>query len=159
MELLFIDWWVWLIGFVLLIFSSTLLILAEDKDYYECGNDWWAFVSFIAGFALFQFATSLNPFGWLRDNALVFAVFILVYFIVGFCWSIFKWFRFVRWAYKKYLQDKKYHTEPDSILKYFEDYPPNVNKNKARIIRWIIAWPISVFWAVTKDLVGLETTL
>jgi hypothetical protein len=72
---------------------------------------------------------------------------------VGFCWSIFKWFRFVRWAYKKYLQDKKYHTEPDSILKYFEDYPPNVNKNKARIIRWIIAWPISVFWAVTKDLV------
>lgn len=146
--------WVWVVEIVLLIFGSTILILAETRDYDECSNDGWAFLSFIAGFALFQFATSLNPFGWLKDNALVFTVYFLIYLVVGFGWSIFKWFRFIRMQYKEYLFEKKNHLGIHGYdSHYFEKFPPKASKHKARIVRWIIAWPISVFWAVMRDLV------
>ena len=144
--------WAWIAVAILVLVFGFCIIKAEirEGDYYDGFPDGWAIFCFLGILGLLQFATPVDPKTWLLNNYIPFLIYSIIYLTVGFSWSIFKWFRFVRKNYKKYSEDKARWAKDGSYLE-LKDYLPDPSKNKNRIIRWILAWPVSVFWASTCD--------
>ena len=143
--------WAWVAIGILASIGIICVIKAEINGLRGVDVDWWALVCFLGIIGLLQFATPVDPKSWVLNNGVSLIIYLIIYFALGFGWSLFKWFRFVRKQYKKYLEDAarwansgKRHSTPN-------DYLPPPSTNRHRIIRWILSWPISMFWAVTCD--------
>lgn len=143
--------WAWIAVAILGLVFGFCIIVAESRegDHYDGFPDGWAIFCFLGILGLLQFATPVDLKNWFLTNYMPFLIYSIIYFALGFSWSIFKWYRFARKRFKKYNEDKVKWS--DRYLPC-EDYLPTPSKNKDRIIRWILAWPVSVFWASTCDL-------
>lgn len=146
--------WAWIAELVLLIIFGLSVIRAEivqeqNLSYVrESGLDLWAFLSLAAFLAILQFGTPVNPFEWFKANMVNALVLFIIYLTIGFGWSVFKWFRFVRKKFKEYRKKREIYAESFQ----FRDAFPETYKYKGMIVRWILTWPFSLFWALTCDL-------
>ena len=68
------------------------------------------------------------------------SLFLVGWFVIGIIWSLFRWTRYVRYRYKKFLKDKE---DYPSTVKDSNSYKPKVSTNKQRLSTWIVYWPFS----------------
>ena len=120
--------------------------------------DGLAIGDFILTIIVCQFLLKIDIWSWFLANYLLMLIYLVGYFIAGSIWSIFKWYRFVKSELIKYRELKQsFNNRTFDIEKWKEKieyncWPPDPKNNKDKIVRWIMAWPVSVTWAILEDL-------
>ncbi|MEO6305114.1 MAG: hypothetical protein ABIP51_18290 [Bacteroidia bacterium] len=76
-------------------------------------------------------------------------IYSIAFLFIGILWSFFKWLKFVKFKYKKYLAQKN-NSYPEAI----SSYKPIVSENKEQITAWILLWPFSVLRYSFVSLLG-----
>ena len=127
--------------------------------------DGLAIGDFILTIIVCQFLLKIDIWSWFLSNYLLMLIYLGGYFIAGSIWSIFKWYRFVKSEVREckqlFIEKKKHAVDrdlhfPDTIESWIEDqnhrWPSDPKNNKDKIVRWIMAWPVSVTWAILEDL-------
>ena len=123
------------------------------------------------------FGVALQLFGVIdvlkivQENPLHLLVLFVVYFIIGVIWSVVKWYFYVKKIAEEYsstkikfLEDSGATTTSELTQEFLislrrklrfvsEDVPPKASKNKSRIIRWMVFWPVSIILTITRDMV------
>ena len=136
----------------------------------------------ILGYFLFlQFICHTNLIGNIALNPVKTLIVIGSYFLIGFIWSIIKWWILVNrdaLTYKRkrlaFLEDCKKVKRSDvflgGVLSLDTEVPeplrgewrrsldfgfeiPRVHKNKNKISMWIIYWPTSLIWSLLNDFI------
>lgn len=100
------------------------------------------------------------------------AVFVIVYFLIGACWSVLKWYFFTRALREAYdvarlqvigqrLDPQATTTEQERILRQWRQnlgyryrnltIPPDPADHTGRILMWIGHWPFSMLWTLIND--------
>ena len=74
---------------------------------------------------------------------------ILIYAAAGVAWSIYRWFRFVK--FKADECRKTYGTSLTESQRSSLKRDISVSENKSRITGWIAYWPWSLVWNITGD--------
>jgi hypothetical protein len=128
---------------------------------------------FIAGFlfvltlVLCQWVFNIDIWWWVQNNPFKLLMFSVAYLLVGVIWSLFKWFRFVKSELEKceqckiqFLTSRNYPPTasiPSELSERWErvleinGWPPKPSAHKVESARFIVTWPISVFWAIMRD--------
>ncbi len=157
------------IGFWILVGIVSLLLIAA-VEYEKPG---WATFSLIVAFTLLWLLGDVNIVALALSNPLLAVGVVAGYFVIGALWSVGKWWFFVRKCREKYddfrkefLVRKNFSVSgpiPDSLKKDWTEYcssgygriysclKPEVGKNKARILTWMVYWPWSMFWTLLND--------
>lgn len=78
--------------------------------------------------------------------------YVVVYPIIGFAWSLWRWKRHIRSVVQRHKRSKTYRGKTGAM----EDVNPI--ENKTRIAHWILAWPISFLVNILSDLLKLTET-
>lgn len=141
----------------------------------------FAGVLLAAAAALYYFLAGFNPISWVANNAGLTFWSVIAYIIAGVVWSVAKWYFHTRSAsvqskikdmHERYVSDttpidanSSNKIDPKfykaNFTGTFEEYlasfkssnPVSVLNNKARILRWMGWWPVSLFWTATHDLI------
>ena len=130
------------LGFwLLLTFASIVFISCIENDTYVFPN----IVLVILGITYWK---PLWLLGW---KPIIIGI--LCYTIVGVIWSVYRWYKYVKYLVKEYKD--KFVTGGDTMISdiAFSSLERDVDiaQNKSRIITWIIYWPWSFIWNVTGD--------
>jgi hypothetical protein len=137
-----------------------------------------AVISSIAYLCLLQFLYHVDIIKVIEHHPFQLVGLLLLYFVLGGAWSVFRWFLFVRDKVRQYLDMRnkwlqyKGQTQfkyiPDELkeewTKYLEEKyvsdgrkdltkPPLVRDHKYKIMGWIGWWPISAGLWMLEDLV------
>jgi hypothetical protein len=161
-------------GLLFIVFCSVFFVAAcaasenDDNWGYSAGVAVWFFVIWLFLGNLVQVLKPLGwhlvwcPFGWLA---------------VGGLWSLPRWIIFLKRAKRAYLAAYANWTartdkDKESWLKSYEyrevarqygfDYDEKVHgsslgpipyfeKNRGRLVNWILLWPVSMFWTMLRD--------
>lgn len=96
-------------------------------------------LALLLAYASFIFCTiiSLNwaqVWPWLRVYYTQILLLTICYILVGVCWSLLKWYLFVKIEFNKAKEQ------------IGTNWPPRHEDYKCRILYWILAWPISLLY-------------
>jgi len=150
-----------MIWFWLLAASFVLFIISEAT---ESGvMSFMVFVGTVVGLQL----TGVDLLAFSQANYQTVLLGIIFYFVIGVLWSLYKWFAFNQDEKIRYTEmratffrtyKKNYTNSPevedawkDEIK--FKKFPPKLEDNKARIIRWMTCWVTSVIWTICCDFI------
>jgi len=112
--------------------------------------DGFAALPFCLGLAYCQW--KLDLWGWVLANYRLFLVYVIFYFIAGAVWSLFKWYRFVKAELERCKGIKNKSDKYDWAFQLtLNNWPPCPDQNKSKIVRWIVAWPVNLVWAILED--------
>jgi len=144
----FIWWEILLLTVLGIVFFASIV---KEIDGLAIGD-------FILTIVVCQFWLKIDIWSWVMANYLLMLAYLVGYFIAGSLWSIFKWYRFVKSELREckqlFNQNKSYKSS--TIEAWLEDnnhrWPPDPKNETDKIVRWIMAWPVSVMWAILEDL-------
>ena len=129
--------WFWIL---ILVASGLIINSIEDDD-----DNWGSNIYFILCLAALYFLGNsqfFNSIGlYIIHNPSVSILVFLGYLLIGSIWSVVKWFFYLRKAKEKYKND----------IDYFDIKKYNVDRNKERILHWMIYWPLSSIWTLIND--------
>lgn len=132
--------WFWILLSIAVIVIIAL-VESKDSDYpYILPN-----VVMIVTLCLLYFLGNKgafdNFFHFMSVNPGIVILSIIGYFLAGICWSIFKWFIYLK-EIRSNMREK-----PDGYSRI--QYSPH--NNKGRIIHWMLYWPLSALWTLIDD--------
>ena len=156
--------WFWLL---LLAESVALIVLLE------WGRGPLATLTFAATLVALQFLGDANILGYAVHHPWPIVLGALGYFAVGTCWSIAKWWFYVREqrgfydelrsAFLRVNGLERQSAVPEALQPKWKeclaiaegrgklDVHPLVAHHKAHVLRWMSYWPWSLFWTILKD--------
>lgn len=166
------SFWFWA-----LIAAEIILLFVFIEN--ENGIGAWVSLAIFA--ACLQWMGNTDIIGYVVQNPLAILAILAAYFLIGGVWGIVKWWVFLRdrledyqearekflrnqgldpsikelpqetkVKWKKWLSDNtKWDGEDHRRL----DEAPRARTNKARIMRWMSFWPISMIWSFLDDFV------
>lgn len=82
-----------------------------------------------------------------------------VYFLIGFIWSIPKWYLWSKKQFAIYEKERKdwekHHPDEKWVGSgsevHYRRYLPHLNRSKTRITGWILHWPMSILVTLLSD--------
>lgn len=129
--------WFWL--FILVMGSFIISYTESDEDNYPASIVFVVTLVSLYFLGNSHFFNSL--FNYVRLNPLFPIGVIIGYFIAGTAYSFVKWYFFL-------LNAKDYYVSNSYYFK-FDNY--KASNNKARIIHWMLYWPLSGLWTLLND--------
>lgn len=150
-------------------FSWLFLICAVELVFLFLAviNEWVgsAFLSLgLSGLAL-HFLGGVDVLTFIKSNTANIFALLLLYFVIGLVWSLFKWRKLVVEFKETYLQAKKdilgslESTDDEVVLDkiksrlgYYNTVSIEDQNNKKKITNWIAFWPVSVLVYLLADL-------
>lgn len=164
--------------FVLGSFWFWLLVVAEIAllfMFLEYENGFGATASVLVFGALLQLCGDVNITGYIASHPYQVAMYVLGYFVVGALWGTAKWWLYVKDRLEEYEEVKtdwlrgKGETNtrviPEALKGEWKTYlqnsyqyrslatAPVVKDNKARVLRWMTFWWVSMVWSLINDFV------
>jgi hypothetical protein len=158
------SFWFW----VLLLAESIVLIILL-----EWGRGTIATLTFLATLFALQFLGDVKILGYVVEHPWTIALGAIGYFAVGTCWSVVKWWFYVREqrtlydelrsAFLRVHGFERQSAMPEELQSTWReclaaaesrrklDVRPLVARHKAHVVRWMSYWPWSLFWTVLKD--------
>lgn len=136
--------------FLITLFAIWGIILVINHIGYEEDYEWAIGPTITLGIILFLLPTGKELFNFFLNNLKLGIIGIVLYFIIGFLWSLFKWYRFL-------IKDRNFQIE--EIERRAKLYPkstpdkiiiPKFSENKALISNWITFFPISILAQILK---------
>lgn len=137
--------------FPIAIFLLVLWCIAFSEDRETREGSHWPF------FALVALGFYFYPGIKLIDISIINVILIsVIYLFIGLGWSLFKWYKYVKFKYKYYKDQVDYKTSRgqtigEGLINYNR---PVASQNKSSIIAWMLYWPFSVLRYVLGSLVG-----
>lgn len=125
--------------YVLMAVAGVLLFIAAYND--SLAVTFWVTVAALLGF---QFLTSVDPWGYVRDNPKDIAFWALAYLPIGVAWSFFRWWRVLKDAAANLLSYRHHYSDQHRWEEHVRDHMPKAANNKSSIVCWITYWPFSV---------------
>ena len=147
-----------------------ILWVLVEKDHGFLG-----LLSLVAYGCLLQFGFKMDVVGWILSHPIPLIIFGCLYFFIGAGWGFWLWFLFAKDQKEPYLNKRtdwlvsKGETKFDSIpislkeewAKYVNDHyeirnmmkPPLVRDHKAKVMRWIGYWPLSLITWAFNDMI------
>lgn len=138
--------WFWLlvagtIGYIIFCLETSLDNIDRDN-----GGGFKSTVAIVVAITLYAIFGSFEHvkdlFSYVIHNPSTILLFFGAYVFLGVVWSVVKWYFFLL-NVKEDLKDKNY----THIL----DHIPTAKKNKARIMSWMMYWPLSGVWTLIND--------
>ena len=129
--------WFWLLSVIAFIAVTAFV---------ECGYPGRATWFVIGFFAFIYFLSGLKFIEWIAMNPTDFLIWIVLYFVAGTIYCVFKWYAFL-------LNERDYfrkHGARDESWRK-KEYPPKVSVHRTDLIAWIIYWPFSLLWTLVND--------
>lgn len=171
---LFMYGTVWFWGLVLI--EICLLCL-----FVEIEHGIGATFSLVVFATILYFLGQVDFITYIKDHPLHILGMLGLFFLIGTLWGIGKWWMYVRDRLEDYEDHKAEWLErkgrkglkvvPDDLKKAWKDEienqnryssaskmkitaaAPSVRDHKAKIMRWMAFWPVSMIWSVINDLV------
>lgn len=150
-------------SFPFFLFCGLFFVIVCFESHYE--SPFWALAT-LCVFIIFISAASdaLYVFKlWVSGHVKLSIAIGLVYFPVGFVWSVFKWVMYVRDNVKRLTKeykkgDKKMSvnfetTRAASLREYLLHELPTVAASKKKLVSWITYWPFSMVDFCLSDFV------
>lgn len=137
------------------IFCSFFFIVLCFESHYE--SYFWSSLTLVL-FVVFISSTSevLPVFkAWAVSNKWMLGSIVMLYFPIGFLWSIFKWFVYLKDSCKRLSNGHKKgdnkiwshvsgkNVVEDSLPKYLEALMPTALDSKGKLVSWVAYWPFS----------------
>jgi len=118
--------------------------------------------------AIGKWILNVDVWEWFKSEYLLLIWYAISYFALGFSWSVFKWYLFVKKEFKLCAKEKKEFlmTTPKTSIeddeknwqRYYHGrsahHLPNPKDNKEEIIGWIVRWPSSMIHYIVGDLIS-----
>lgn len=152
--------WFWLLVLTVCI---TLMVAVE---YNRPGQ---ATLSVLGALFLLGTLGDFNFFKAIAHHPLVALEGTIAYVLAGMLWSIAKWWFHVRAARERFDEAKKswfnlnaadFKSENNEFKRYAkEKLIPSVQKEKGRIVTWMVYWPWSAAWTIVNDPVKRTFTI
>ena len=164
-------------AFWLLVAIEIILLFV----FMENENGLGASISVAVFLCLLQWAGNVDIINYIRTNPLFMLSCLAAYFALGAVWGTIKWWVYcrdllehyeqakadffrsknvpvgtkvvpveLRVEWKKKIEDLNYRR---SVTERIHSEPPQVRENKAKIMRWMTFWVISLIWSVIHDFV------
>jgi Ca2+/Na+ antiporter len=119
------------------------IILVINHISYEEDYEWAIGPTIALGIILFFIPSGKDLWYFFLANLKLGIIAIVLYFVIGFFWSLFKWYRFLIKDRDKQIKTieeeaKLYSRKPDKIR------VPKFSDNKALISNWITFFPVSM---------------
>jgi hypothetical protein len=138
--------WFWLLititgGLILYILESALWDSEDDSG----GGLRVTLVLIGAGLLYYFFGSKediISIFTYIKENPSFVLSLFAGYLFIGVIWSIAKWYFFL-------LNKKEYYLR--SNIPFHRVTAPKANKNKARIMSWMMYWPFSGLWTLINE--------
>jgi hypothetical protein len=156
------------IGFWLLLLVETVLLVALI----ERNKGAFATLSLAATLLLLHFLGDLNVYGFVVQHPLTLLAGVAGYFAAGTCWSVAKWWLYVRDQRSRY-DELRYDfcqehrldgTIPEELQpRWLEvlaaanangrkvEVRPQARRHKGQVLTWMTYWPWSLVWTVIND--------
>jgi len=135
--LIFGSFWFW--SFIALIIIYVFALI----EHYE--NAVAPVVVLIIAAVALKFFGTVNIFKDIFDYALnspvSFLLYIVLYFVCGTLYGIYRWYKFCLWTYEMYR----------SSTTDMQVHKPKIEKHVEDFIRWASYWPISIVWSIIND--------
>lgn len=125
--------------YVLLAVVGLLLFIAAYND--SLAVTFWVTV---AGLVAFQFLTSVDPWGYVRENPKDIAFWAAAYFPIGIAWSFFRWWRVLKDKASELMSYRHHYNDANRWEEHVKSHMPTASNNKSAITCWITYWPFSV---------------
>jgi hypothetical protein len=126
-----------------------------------------ATASLVGFLAVLQLYFGIDLLGFAQTHVTFIASGVILYFVMGVAWSVFKWYWWVgktadelkeqktriiedRFSHIKDVDDEK---REGFWAKHVKESIPSPRHHKSKILRWMGYWPISVAWFVLNDFV------
>jgi hypothetical protein len=167
------TFWFW----ALIVAEIILLFVFIDHE-----NGIGATVSLLIFGACLQWLGNVDILGYVWQNPVGVLAAAAAFFVIGTVWGIIKWWIYCRDRLEDYLEAREKFLEnngadpglktmpPEFRSKWSSwleqnykydgegdnrrlDEAPRARKNKARIMRWMAFWPISMLWSLFDDFV------
>jgi hypothetical protein len=130
-------------AFVGIIFAFILLTIAVNlSDGDDEGNGIFSSLVVLGSIGMAYWIDSSifkSVLTFIKEKTLFFIISIIVYFIIGLIWSVFKWWIFLRKEAQKYIKSQNFSSRPKP------------SDNSATITMWITYWPVSLFWFTVSN--------
>ena len=125
------------------------IILVINHISYEESYEWAIGPTIVLGIILFFVPSGKDLWYFFLDNLKLGIIGIVLYFVIGFFWSLFKWYRFLIKDRDFQIKDiaekaKLYNRAPDKIS------IPKFSDNKALVSNWITFFPVSMLAQVLR---------
>jgi hypothetical protein len=143
-------WGFWVLTVVSAVIMSELL----DNNYPGSAT-----ILAIVTVAVLAFFGGVNPLNWIQQHPGESVIAVVGYFVVGVAWSLVKWYFFLLNLRRCLVEIRNKHpdlTRQDVIEQQHcwalqGEWPPQVSKNKSRVIGWMALWPASMLWTMIND--------
>ncbi len=166
------SFWFWA-----LIAAEIILLFVFIEN--ENGIGAWVSLAIFA--ACLQWMGNTDIIGFVVQNPLSLLAVLAAYFLIGGWWGVVKWWVFLRDQLEEYQEAKEKFLRNHGIDPSIKELPqetkvrwkkwlsentkwdgenhrrldeaPRARSNKARIMRWMSFWPISMIWSFLDDFV------
>jgi predicted membrane protein len=128
---------IFIIACIIAFLFACYMTEIEEEDVFFASPTVFLAIFMIASFYMYkkEFLEIFHNIDYLSSS-----LFLVGWFVIGIIWSLFRWTRYVRYRYKKFLKDKE---DYPSTVKDSNSYKPKVSTNKQRLSTWIVYWPFS----------------
>jgi len=119
------------------------IILVINHLNYEEDYEWAIGPTIVLGVILFFIPSGKDLWQLFLANIKLWIISIVLYFVIGFFWSLFKWYRFLIKNRDEEIERTKLYSNHNLSIPKFSD-------NKALISNWITFFPVSMLAQLLK---------